>query len=194
MSTTTSYTPAAPAAPGTPGAPDQVDFTPGGKSLILDLADIDLSRRILDRKGLEPINPHRHEMALLDSIVWRSKDLRQGVAVWQVRADEWWVRGHFPGKPLLPGVLQIEAGAQLGVFLYNSRFPEPRICAFTHIDEVAYRNPVLPGETLYLLCQELRCSGKRFTSFIQGMVLGEGQPLSSAKITFGALISGMSIG
>lgn len=178
-------------------APDgwaQVPYSAEEKRPILDLTGIDLSRRVLDRKGLEAINPHRHEMALLDGIVWRSGDFKQGLAYWQVREDEFWVRGHFPGKPMLPGVLQIEAGAQLGVYMYNSRFPEPRICAFTHIDQVAYRNPVLPGEMFYLLCHELKCSGRRFTSHIQGMVLAPGEPIDKAKITFGALISGMSLG
>jgi 3-hydroxyacyl-[acyl-carrier-protein] dehydratase len=137
-------------------------------------------------------------MALLDKVIWRSLDLRQSVALWRVRDDEFWVRGHFPGKPMLPGVLQIEAGAQLGVFMYNSRFPEPRVAAFTHITDVSYRTPVTPGDMFYLLCQELKCSGRRFTSHIQGVVISSdasGTPsLSTAKLTFEAMISGMSLG
>ncbi len=172
--------------------PAEVAYNAAGKSLLLDLTGIDLSRRILDRTGLERINPHRHEMALVDAIVWRSHDLKQGVAIWNVSDKEFWVRGHFPGKPMLPGVLQIESGAQLGVFLYNSRFPEPRICAFTHITDVAYRNPVSPGDAFFLLCQELKCSGRRFTSHIQGAVITGNDP-TTAKVTFEAVISGMSL-
>lgn len=172
--------------------PAEVAYSANGKSLLLDLTGIDLSRRIVDRQGLERINPHRHEMALLDAIVWHSQDFKQGVGVWNVGEDEFWVRGHFPGKPMLPGVLQIESGAQLGVFTYNSRFPEPRICAFTHITDVSYRNPVAPGDTFFLLSQELKCSGRRFTSHIQGAIITGNDP-ATARVSFDAIISGMTL-
>lgn len=158
------------------------------KPLILDLAGlgVDLSARAVDLAGIEAIIPHRHEMCLLDAIVWKSDDNKQGVAIWNVKDTEFWCRGHFPGKPMLPGVLQVEAGAQLSSFLYNIRFAEPRIAAFTHIEECSFRNPVLPGAEFYVLCQEIKFSPRRFSSRIQGMVNG--------KITFDATINGMVLG
>lgn len=163
---------------GLPGASN-------AKPLILDFAalGVDLSARAVDLAGIQKIIPHRHEMCLLDAIVWKSDDNKQGVAIWNVKDTEFWCRGHFPGKPMLPGVLQVEAGAQLSSFLYNVRFPEPRIAAFTHIEECSFRNPVLPGATFYLLCQEIKFSPRRFSSRIQGVVDG--------KISFEATINGM---
>jgi 3-hydroxyacyl-[acyl-carrier-protein] dehydratase len=155
------------------------------RGALLDLSTIDMNGCMLTRAQLERINPHRHEMALLDGITWHSADFKQAVGWWDVRGDEFWVRGHFPSKPLLPGVLQVEAGAQLGVFMYNSRFPKPKLVAFTHIHECGFRNQVQPGDRLLLLGNETKFSTKRFTSQIQGLVNG--------KVTFDAVISGISL-
>lgn len=180
---------------GTPGCSTANGGTAGGgrpvppsKSLMLDLPTlgVDLAARVIDREGIARINPHRHEMSLLDAIVWKSADNRQGVAIWEVKEDEFWCRGHFPGKPMVPGVLQVEAGAQLSSFLYNIRFDKPRLAALTHIEDCSFRNPVVPGNRFYILCQELKFAPKRFSSRIQGMVDG--------KITFEASINGMVIG
>jgi 3-hydroxyacyl-[acyl-carrier-protein] dehydratase len=155
------------------------------KGLLFDLSGIDLNQVARSRSDLERINPHRHEMALLDAIVWHSDDFRRGLARWDVTDDEFWVRGHFPSKALLPGVLQVEAGAQVASFLYNSRFPKPKLAAFMMIDECRFRTPVVPGDTFYILCNELKFSERRFTSHVQGVV--------GDKTTFEAKISGIAI-
>lgn len=157
----------------------------GGKQPLFSLDGIDLSARLLDRQQLERWNPHRGQMALVDHIVWHSPDFKCGVALKHVRDDEFWVPGHFPGRPMLPGVLMIESGAQLATFLYNARFPEPKIAAFVRLDEATFRTPVVPGDDLYLLCREVKFTPKRFSSDIQGIVDG--------KIAFDARITGMAV-
>lgn len=157
-----------------------------GKQPIFDLSGIDLNATVLTRADLEKWNPHRGAMALLDSIVWKTEDWSLGLGVKEVRHDEFWVPGHFPGRPMMPGVLQIECGAQLACYMYNARFPEPRLAAFTRIEEAVFRSAVVPGDKLYLLCQELRFHRRQFQSNIQGVVNGD-------RIAFDAIIRGVSV-
>src|SRR5262245_30507703 len=113
---------------------------------LFDIAGLDLTRRPYDRDAIAKLNPHRGEMALLDAIVWTTPDFKQGLALKQIKPTEFWVPGHFPAKPMFPGVLMIEAGAQLACFLYNVRQTVPRLVAFLRIENASFRNMVSPGD------------------------------------------------
>lgn len=150
---------------------------------ILDLSRIDLSACAADRAGIALYNPHRPPFALIDSIIWHDAALDNGVAVWNVRHDEFWVPGHIPGEPLVPGVLMIEAGAQLSSYMYYKRSGKGWFAGFTRIEDVTFRGRVVPGDTFYLLCVCQKYSPKRFISKIQGIV--------NNSIAFEGTITGM---
>lgn len=140
--------------------------------IIFDLTGIDLDTRILSREDIARVNAHRGEMALLDAIVWLDEGLSRGVALHEVRHDAFWVAGHIPGRPIMPGVLMIEAGAQLASFIFFKRTAIQSFAGFTRIEDVAFRGQVVPGDRLYLLCKEVKFSPKRFITDIQGLVNG----------------------
>lgn len=151
----------------------------------VDLSGIDLSQRRYSRGDIERYNPHRGQMALLDAIVWTSADFRQGVALQRVRPDEFWVPGHFPEKAMMPGVLMVEAGAQLACFLFNIRQTASKVVAFLRIEDCSFRSRVEPGDDFYLLCNEVKLGRRKFESDIQGLVNG--------RICFSARIHGMQL-
>lgn len=128
---------------------------------------------VADREGIARYNPHRFQMALLDSVLWHSDDLLKGVGLWRVRPDEFWVPGHIPGDPLMPGVLMVEAGAQLASYMYYKKAQVDWFAGFARIEECSFRGRVVPGDDFLLLCDVTKFGLKRFHANLQGVVRGE---------------------
>lgn len=154
--------------------------------LLIDLDRIDLSHIIYDATAIERINPQRFEMRQLDAIVHLDDAAGTVVGFKDVTEDEFWVRGHIPGRPLMPGVLMIEAAAQLSSFCAKARNPrENRFVGFGGIEEVKFRAQVEPGSRLYLLGKFLEDRPRRFKMATQGVI--------EDQLVFQAVIIGMPI-
>jgi 3-hydroxyacyl-[acyl-carrier-protein] dehydratase len=106
----------------------------------------------LDRAGIEAILPHRDPFLLIDEVLELEPGTRV-VARKQVRDDEWYLRGHFPGRPVMPGVLIVEAMAQTGaVAVLSEEENRGRLALFAGIDDTRFKRIVEPGDELELEC------------------------------------------
>jgi 3-hydroxyacyl-[acyl-carrier-protein] dehydratase len=113
----------------------------------------------LGRHEIEAIIPHREPFLLLDEVTLLEPGSRV-VARKAVRADEWYLAGHFPGRPVMPGVLIVEAMAQAGaVAVLSEEEHRGRIALFAGIDGVRFKRLVEPGEELELTCELERMRG-----------------------------------
>jgi len=105
------------------------------------------------RDVVETILPHREPFLLIDEVT-ELEPGRRVVARREVRADDWWFRGHFPGRPVMPGVLIVEAMAQTGaVAVLAEEENRGRIAFFAGIDDCRFKRVVEPGDTLTLACE-----------------------------------------
>ena len=123
-----------------------------------DHADFDNPKGTMDI--VHRVNPHRGDMVQLSGVAWW--DEVRGVGWRDVKEDEFWVPGHIPGRPLFPGVLQIEAGAQLSSFVMTSRLEEASFLGFTRVTDCSFRGQVVPGDTLILCTKEVKVNRRRF--------------------------------
>lgn len=144
---------------------------------LFDLSSIDLDAIAVSADEVGRINPHAGHMRHLDHAIHMNEHQSVIVGVKHVGADEFWVEGHVPGRPLLPGVIMIEAAAQLSSLLYNIRAAaqgrEPRFLGFTRCDDASFRTQVVPGDTLHLITREKSFGRRRFITDNQGYVNGD---------------------
>ncbi|MFN2472066.1 MAG: 3-hydroxyacyl-ACP dehydratase FabZ [Gaiellaceae bacterium] len=113
----------------------------------------------MGRSEIEAILPHREPFLLIDEVLELEPGSRV-VARKTVRADEWWFAGHFPGRPVMPGVLIVEAMAQTGaVAVLSEQENRGRIAFFAGIDDVRFKRIVEPGDELRLECELERVRG-----------------------------------
>lgn len=141
-------------------------------ALLFDLSGIDLNQTQYDVAAIERVNPHRGAMRLLDGVIHMPPEKDRALAYKDVRAEEFWVPGHIPGRPLFPGVLMIEAAAQLASFVFLSRMPAVKFLGFAGVEDVKFRGQVVPGQRLLLLGKQVEFRPRRIICQAQGLVGG----------------------
>jgi 3-hydroxyacyl-[acyl-carrier-protein] dehydratase len=113
----------------------------------------------LGREQIEEILPHRDPFLFLDEVTVLEPGSRV-VARKRVREDEWFLAGHFPGRPIMPGVIIVEAMAQTGaVAVLADEANRGKLALFAGINDVRFKRMVLPGDELELTCELERMRG-----------------------------------
>ena len=136
---------------------------------------------IYDSLAIQQILPHRYPFLFVDRIVELEPRVRI-VGVKQVTINEHFFVGHFPEAPVMPGVLQIEALAQVGAILALREFEnrEEKIPFFSGIEKARFRRPVVPGDTLMLEVIALRIGSK--VQKMRGIATVNGKVTAEAEI------------
>lgn len=136
---------------------------------------------LLDNRAIQEILPHRYPFLLVDKII-ELVPRERIVGIKQVTINEHFFQGHFPEAPVMPGVLQIEALAQVGAVLVLREFEDRagKIPFFSGIDKARFRRPVVPGDTLTLEVVALRTGSK--VQKMHGVAKVDGQVSAEAEI------------
>ena len=153
--------------------------------LLVDLQGIDLGQLEISREEIRQVNPHRFEMEQLDGVIKFAPEQGYAIGLRNVTDQEFWVRGHIPGRPLMPGVLMLEAAAQLCTYYYRRVTQDPRFLGFGGLDRVKFRGVVKPGDRLIILAKSREIRNIRAVFDTQGLVDG--------RMVFEAIITGLVV-
>lgn len=153
--------------------------------LLFDITDIDLTQVVFDKTEIAKENPQAFEMSQLDAVVWYNDKDHTCIGYKDVTENEFWVRGHIPSRPIMPGVIMVEAAAQLSSFYMKRIYGLDGFIGFSGIEKTAFRGTIVPGDRLIMLCKIIKFRSRQFTAHVQGYV--------DMKLAYETIISGMKV-
>ncbi|MDO5401470.1 MAG: 3-hydroxyacyl-ACP dehydratase FabZ [Eubacteriales bacterium] len=133
----------------------------------------------MNREEIQAIVPHRAPMLLVDNVVCENGE---AVGHYHVRGDEFFLQGHFPGNPMVPGVILCEILAQSACVLMQDALKAGQIPVYTGLDRVKFRSPVRPGDTVQTRCHIKRAKHPFY--FAEGTVSVGDRLCVSAEFSF----------
>ena len=130
---------------------------------IVDLDSLDLSKPAVSEEELRRCLPHRDVFQMLDAVVYFDRENRIAVGYKDWGENPWWAKGHIPGRPLMPGVLMIEGGAQIATFLVKqeNRWATDQMIGLAGVDGVRARGQITPPARVYFVSRIEKVSGRR---------------------------------
>lgn len=142
------------------------------KELIIELSKLDFENPIADIEAIRAADPQRYEMEQLTGVVYEDTSKHICVGYKDISDQEFWVRGHMPNMPLMPGVIMLEAAAQLcSYYVQKHDMLGSPMVGFGGLEDVRFRDPVLVGSRLILMCELSKIRrGRMLVSRFQGVV------------------------
>ena len=141
-----------------------------------------MTNNSLTRKEIENLLPHREPMLLIDELI-DIKKLHSATAIMNVRRDGFYVQGHFPGQPVMPGVLIVEAfgqaAAALTAYGIDPKEYENKLVFLMTVDKARFRNPVVPDCELHLEIEAIRSHGRVWK--YKGVAKVDGKKMADAE-------------
>ncbi len=142
------------------------------KDFLVDLSAIDFDQPIATLDDIRQVNPQRFEMEQLTAIVYYDAEENRCVGYKDITENDFWVRGHMPGMSLMPGVMMLECVAQLCSYVSQKHdLLGAEMVGFGGLEEVRFRDPVMPGDRLVVICALDRVRrGRMIVCRFQGIV------------------------
>ena len=142
---------------------------------ILDLSTIDFTKVAVSKEEILSLNPQRDEFEQLDKVVFLDTEASCAVGVKHQPSDEFWTRGHIPGRPLMPGVLMIEMAAQLSSIIFHKKLnTEGKVFfGFAGVDKIKFRGSVPPDSDYVMVARAIKFRPRIASFEVQGFVDGK---------------------
>lgn len=149
--------------------------------LLIDPVQLDCSDPIAEIEQIRELIPQRGAIEQLTAVVYEELETKTVAGYKDISPDEFWVSGHMPGMPLMPGVVMCEAAAQLAsFFVQRNDLLGCEMVGFGGLDEVRFRGTVVPGDRLIIACRMIqvrrgRMIRSRFQCYVNGAVACDGE-------------------